>query len=529
MNFQITERKRRRFGQRVPRRPRRKCLRLRPMRPVFVVCVRDVRFVKQPRQRQRAGFAGKIRFGQRRNLIRHRPVMQRFGQNGALICRKCQNLLPQFHCYPMCAQHIRQKHPIHRVQRQRRTAVPARAVGVRVARPKRLQLSDPVCPVNFHQRLRRMQQQLRTADVIRQFLLRLGQGVPAVGVMSGNRLAGQRRRARHFQQVQKCPRLRVFQVIRRNLPRHIHRDPAFQPQHHVRKRAVQIVNLMQKQPLFQHHRHPKHPLFCKFRVLRHFVHRHIAVHHHRHLRFAEHRRFQKIQLRVLHLAQPHVRPRRWQLEHRARHFERIKMNRANVFVQVKRIQLRQKRRHAAVSAARFVQQPCAQLRAALRRLFQRFRRARQQSCQYLAVGRAAALCRHIGRDTGREPLRVRRLAGAAAEPGDGGRIVIGIRTHPRDVPVHHLQQRIEFFLKPRPVRRVHVVAAQKRRRNRVRVELYSAARCGRRDGHAQPVEHLRVRLRHAVAGAVPAQAGRRQARRIAQFSGGASQCFHIFI
>ena len=46
-----------------------------------------------------------------------------------------------------------------------------------------------------------------------------------------------------------------------NLARHVQGNPAFQPKHHFRVGAVQVVNHVQMQTLFQNSRQPQHPLF----------------------------------------------------------------------------------------------------------------------------------------------------------------------------------------------------------------------------------------------------------------------------
>ena len=75
----------------------------------------------------------------------------------------------------------------------------------------------------------------------------------------------------------KSAALRFFEVIGGYLPCHIHRYPAFKPQHHFLKRAVNIVYIVKAQSLFKHECHAVHPLFREIGVLRHFGHGHIAV------------------------------------------------------------------------------------------------------------------------------------------------------------------------------------------------------------------------------------------------------------
>ena len=54
----------------------------------------------------------------------------------------------------------------------------------------------------------------------------------------------------HIQEMAENSIVNAAQIIGRNLPRHIHRNPAFKPEHHILKRAVKVVNLVKMKPLF---------------------------------------------------------------------------------------------------------------------------------------------------------------------------------------------------------------------------------------------------------------------------------------
>ena len=63
-------------------------------------------------------------------------------------------------------------------------------------------------------------------------------------------LARQSRRAGDLEQMGKDIVLHALEIIRRDLPCHIHGDPALQAQHHIIKAAVQIVDLVELQAFF---------------------------------------------------------------------------------------------------------------------------------------------------------------------------------------------------------------------------------------------------------------------------------------
>ena len=91
------------------------------------------------------------------------------------------------------------------------------------------------------------------------------------------RLTRKRRGTRYTQKMIECAVLRFFEVIGGYLPCHIHRYPAFKPEHHFLKGTVNIMYIVKVQPFFEHERHAVHPLFREIGVLRHFGHGHIAV------------------------------------------------------------------------------------------------------------------------------------------------------------------------------------------------------------------------------------------------------------
>ena len=99
-------------------------------------------------------------------------------------------------------------------------------------------------------------------------------GLTAKGSGSGN-----------LQKMQKNVIRRLFEIERRNLARHVHGDPALKSQHHILEGPVQVMDLIEMKPLFQHHGHAEHPLLRKLGVFGHLGHGHVAVHDHRLGRF----------------------------------------------------------------------------------------------------------------------------------------------------------------------------------------------------------------------------------------------------
>lgn len=66
-------------------------------------------------------------------------------------------------------------------------------------------------------------------------------GLTAKGSGSGN-----------LQKMQKNVIRRLFEIERRNLARHVHGDPALKSQHHILEGPVQVMDLIQVKPFFQH-------------------------------------------------------------------------------------------------------------------------------------------------------------------------------------------------------------------------------------------------------------------------------------
>ena len=71
--------------------------------------------------------------------------------------------------------------------------------------------------------------------------------------------------------------LNPLQIIRGNLPGHIKRNPVFQPQHHVLHRPLHVMDNVNVKPFFQNHGKAKHIFLCKFLILSHVLHRHVAA------------------------------------------------------------------------------------------------------------------------------------------------------------------------------------------------------------------------------------------------------------
>ena len=85
----------------------------------------------------------------------------------------------------------------------------------------------------------------------------------------------------YLQEVQKHAVRRLLEIERGDLTRHVHGDPALKSQHHILEGPVQVMDLIEMKPLFQHHGHAEHPLLRKLGVFGHLGHGHVAVHDHR--------------------------------------------------------------------------------------------------------------------------------------------------------------------------------------------------------------------------------------------------------
>ena len=154
-------------------------------------------------------------------------------------------------------------------------------------------------------------------------------------MIPGNCLPGKRGGAGYLQKVQKNAVLRVFEIVWGDLPGHIHRNPAFKPQHHFVKGAVNIVYLVQMQPLFQHHGHAEHPFFCEVLVLGHLLHRHIAVHYYGLVRFGKYGGLKKIQLAFHHFRYAFVGFAGRQLKGHGRNLELVETDYVYIFIKIK--------------------------------------------------------------------------------------------------------------------------------------------------------------------------------------------------
>ena len=142
--------------------------------------------------------------------------------------------------------------------------------------------------------------------------------------------------------MQKARASYAFKIIRRYLPRHIHRNITFKSEHHFRKRTVNVVYHIQMKSFFKEHRHAEHPFFCKVFILCHFFHRHIAEHRHILHGRRNDRCFQKVEIRIFHSAQSAVNLCCGKTERNGGDFQFIEMYDLYVFIQIKLIQSRKK-------------------------------------------------------------------------------------------------------------------------------------------------------------------------------------------
>ena len=292
---------------------------------------------------------------------------------------------------------------------------------------------------------------LRPAAAVRHLTFDLCQVVPPLTVMPRDGLAGQRHRSRRAHKVQEHTVLRIFEVIRLDLSRHVHRDKALQPQHHLRQGAVNVVDDPELQPLFQQHGHAEHPFFREIRVLGHLLHGHIAVHNDRLHGAGQHRRLHEVQLAFHHLLQPEIAAGGGELERRRRHLQFVETDRADVLVQVELVQLGEEVVNAILPGRMAAQQPVPQPLAVYGPISQRRRLAVQQRPGNLPVLDVIQLAGHIGGHRPGEAHRICRLPRPAAEPKYGGRVIVGVPAQPADAQLHYLHQRVEVLPQLHPV------------------------------------------------------------------------------
>ena len=315
------------------------------MSAVFRIGIGNLLFVKRLRQGKRQWPPGKFYLLHPGNFIRHAALPEDAFHLFLLAGKHLKDRCSLDRVDAAAVQDLPKERFRHRVQRERTETVLPLARGQGIPMQKCPQQPRRRFPVNLHQRLRSPQQLLCLAAVIGQALPVVAQVVFPVGVKTLHAFPYERRRPRDIVQMPIDAVLHAAQVIRRDLSRHIDRDPAFQPQHHLLKRPIDVVNDVQMQPLFEHGRDTKHPFLAEVHILRHVRHRHVAAHKHWPGAPREHRRLQKVQLALLHLLQSIVIAVGRKAERRDGRADLVKVDCLDVFLQIKGIQSRQKLLH----------------------------------------------------------------------------------------------------------------------------------------------------------------------------------------
>ena len=136
--------------------------------------------------------------------------------------------------------------------------------------------------------------------------------------------------------------LNSFQIVRKNLPRHIKRNPVFQTKHHIFHGAFHIMDNMYVKSFFQNQRKSQHIFLGKCNIFRHVFHRHVTAQIQRLHRPGQNGMFQKIQLSFTHFLQSVIMFRDRQLKWNFRDFETVKMNGSYIIIQIKFIHFFQK-------------------------------------------------------------------------------------------------------------------------------------------------------------------------------------------
>ena len=153
-----------------------------------------------------------------------------------------------------------------------------------------------------------------------------------------------------------------FQVIRRDLPCHIDGNPALQSQHHFLERTVNAVDDIEMKPFFERHGNGKHPFFPEFQILSHIFHGHVTAHEYRFHGFGKDGSLEKVQFPLLHGLNAIVGFGGGKLKGHRRNLQLIKMDGANIFIQIEGVQMLQKAFHGIVGRGRAAAQPVSQRR-----------------------------------------------------------------------------------------------------------------------------------------------------------------------
>ena len=205
------------------------------------------------------------------------------------------------------------------------------------------------------------------------------------------------------------------------------------------------------------------------------------------------------------------------------------MNGANVFVQIKIIQLVQKARHLIRLTLRSGDQPIPQPCKTDLRIGKILCIAAQKPRQNVGFRFFACLAGNKSGDIRREFGRIGGLAGAAADAEQGGGFVVRALTQLCNIQVQGGDQNIQLLAEQLLIRGDEVRTVQKAFRDGVFTEGFAGSLCRKcGNGEAKPVKAPAVDLRNPFSAAVTAHSGGRQAGGVAELLGRAVEQIHIF-
>ena len=492
---------------------------------VVLVGVVQIPGIEQAGQGQGQGIGRKFLRGQQGQAVLHRIV----GQDGVHHVPPAAGVVQDQGAVLLgdvtAGEEVPEERLVHGVDGRGGQDVPPRAGHGGVGEQEGAETLGAVFAVDVHQGLGAAEQVVGPAGVILHVGLDAGQVVASLGVVAHNGFAGQGHRAGDLEEVVEHAVLGVFQVVGGDLAGHIHGDVALQAQHHLGEGAVQIVDDVEVEALFQQGGHAEHPLFGEVRVPGHLGHGHIAVENDRVGGAGEGGGLEKVQLRVHHGPQAGDGAAGGELEGQGGDLQLVEADGADILVQVELVQLGEKRGYIVLRAAMTVQQPGLDALAALLRVGDALRGAVQQLGQDGAAVRVVDLGGHVVGYGSGELHRLGGLACAAAEAEQGGGIVVGVLAQAGDAETENGHQSVEILPQALFVHGVAVLTGEKRSAHVLGGEALGLGG----DGLTQTGEGLTVEVGNAAAAAVAAEGGGGDAGGGAQLLGGAAQGGDVFI
>ena len=319
---------------------------------VFLVGVDQIALEKQLGQRQGHRRCGEFLRREARQLVAHRAVGQILREVLPLPRGEGEDRLLLLRGNVAAVQKRGQKRLVRRVDRRGAEQTPAPPAYLCIRAQKRVQRTAHRLTVDIHQRLCAAEQVRRALLIVGKVAFALCQVIHSVVVVAGDALARQRRRAGNLQKMAEYRVRRVLEVVGRDLAGHIKRNVALQSQHQFVEGAVEVVDDVQMQALFQQQRQPEHIFFGKIEIRRHVLHRHIAVQQHRLVRTGQDGRLKKVQLPLFHLLDAAVDVGGGKGEGQGRRFQLVEADGADVFVEVEAVKRLQERGNGAALSRR---------------------------------------------------------------------------------------------------------------------------------------------------------------------------------